>query len=132
VKRFSPQGKVFEISSWPEQPLFVEAHADLIRQEAARFADADESTVHLLFSAHSIPEKLVSELNDPYPTHVDQTAKAIVKKTEWKGPWSIAWQSRLGPVKWLEPSTVNELKRLGAGRTEKSFGCSYRFCDRSH
>ena len=110
IARFAPGAKLEEARSWPEHPLFVRAHADLIQKEAKGFS---AGTQHLLFSAHSIPEKLVTEEGDPYKDEVERSCRAIVKELEWKGPWSIAWQSKLGPVKWLEPSTHDEIARLG-------------------
>jgi len=104
----------FEVGSWPDHPLFAKAHADLIRAEAALFQDPHDARIHLLFSAHSIPEKLVTELGDPYKKEVEASVAAIVKAAEWKGGFSLAWQSKLGPVKWLSPSTKDALNELGA------------------
>jgi ferrochelatase len=113
VYKFAPQAAYAEIKEWPTQPSFIEAHVDLIRQELARFSDEDRDRVHIVFSAHSIPEKLVTELGDPYKKHMEQTVAAVLGRLEWKGPSTLAWQSKLGPIKWLGPSTEDVVVRLG-------------------
>src|SRR5205823_3323539 len=57
------------ISSWPDQPTYVQSFAQAIDRELANFADP--SKTHILFSAHSIPERYVRE-GDPY---LEQTKK---------------------------------------------------------
>lgn len=115
VEKWAPQARYFEVISWPTNPLFVAAHADLIRQEVRTFADPTEMNIHLLFSAHSIPEKLVTHEGDPYKKDVEASVKAVIDHLAWKGPYSLSWQSKLGPIKWLEPSTSDAIKRLGEG-----------------
>lgn len=103
----------FEIRSWPAHPLFAKAHADLIRAEAKRFQEPQDARIHLLFSAHSIPEKLVTKEGDPYKSEVEASVAAIVEAAQWKGGFSLSWQSKLGPVKWLSPSTHDVIFELG-------------------
>jgi ferrochelatase len=89
------------------------AHADLIRKEAEKFSTRDQSDIHIVFSAHSIPEKLVTQLGDPYQKEVEQTVDAVIKELGWEGPYHLAWQSKLGPVKWLSPATSETVENLG-------------------
>src|SRR5438477_332985 len=97
-RAIAPQARLFEIGSWPTQPDFVEAHAESIREELARFSDPRPESVHLLFSAHSIPKKLVTRQGDPYPSEIEASLRAILERLEWKGRSSLAYQSKLGPV----------------------------------
>lgn len=113
VKKYAPGATLLEIGSFPTDPLLIEAHADLIRQEIKKFSDPREESVHLVFSAHSIPKKLVTEEGDPYEKEMNQTVRAILTKLDWKGSWSLGWQSKLGPVEWLSPSTEDVLVELG-------------------
>lgn len=113
VKRHKKM-ECFEVGSWPENAMFAQAHAELIRGEAAQFQEPNDARIHLLFSAHSIPEKLVTMNGDPYKREVEASVAAIVKAAEWRGGFSLAWQSKLGPVKWLSPSTRDALFELGA------------------
>jgi len=113
VRRFAPGAELSELSSWPTHPLFVEAHAEGVREELAKFPDPRPEAVHLLFSAHSIPKKLVDREGDPYPAEVEASVAAIVSQLNWTGPSSLAYQSKLGPVEWLGPATLDVLKELG-------------------
>ncbi|MCA9572265.1 MAG: ferrochelatase, partial [Myxococcales bacterium] len=50
----------------------------------------------------------------PYPEQVRESARRVVDALGWHDPWTLSWQSRLGPVRWLEPDTLTTLHRLGA------------------
>ncbi len=113
VKKWAPQASLFEVRSWATHPKFIQAHADLIRSIAHSFSDPSHKNIHLVFSAHSIPENLVTKMGDPYRDQVEQTVKSILEKANWNGPWTLGWQSKLGPVKWLGPSTEKVILELG-------------------
>jgi protoporphyrin/coproporphyrin ferrochelatase len=113
VRRYAPGAQLSEICAWPTQPKFLAAHAALIRDQAIRFSDPRPKAIHLLFSAHSIPEKLVTEQGDPYRDQMEQTVHGIVETLGWTGPWSLAWQSRLGPIRWIGPATPDAIAELG-------------------
>ena len=72
--------------------------------------DTDISDVSLIFSAHSLPRKII-EKGDIYEKHINEHVQILGKMLKEQGlnfkDVSLAYQSRLGPVKWLEPS-LNE------------------------
>ena len=72
--------------------------------------DADISDISLIFSAHSLPRKII-EKGDIYEKHINEHVQILGKMLKEQGlnfkDVSLAYQSRLGPVKWLEPS-LNE------------------------
>jgi ferrochelatase len=113
VGRFAPGARFFEIGSWPTHPLFVEAHAQAIKDEIAQFRDPRPEAVHLLFSAHSIPKTLVTREGDPYPREVEASVRAIQERAGGKSPWTLAYQSKLGPIEWLGPATLDVIGELG-------------------
>jgi ferrochelatase len=113
VQRFAPGAESEELGSWPTHPGFVAAHAETIREEISRFPDPRPESVHLLYSAHSIPRKLVTREGDPYPQEVEASIAAINAALGGRSPWSLAYQSKLGPVEWLGPPTLSEIGRLG-------------------
>jgi ferrochelatase len=113
VRRFAPRARFFAVGSWPTHPLFVEAHAQAILEEIAKFPDPRPEAVHLLFSAHSIPKKLVTQQGDPYPREVEASVRAIRERAGGKSPWTLAYQSKLGPIEWLGPSTLDVIGELG-------------------
>jgi ferrochelatase len=113
VHRFAPGARLVETGSWPTQPSFVAAHAELIETAIAAFPDPRPEAIHLLFSAHSIPEKLVTREGDPYPKEVEGSVRAIRDRLGDLSPASLAYQSKLGPVAWLGPPTIEEIRALG-------------------
>ena len=114
VERFAPGAELEELGSWPTHPGFVGAHAETIGEGIRSFPDPRPESVHLLYSAHSIPKKLVTREGDPYPTEVEASIAAINAALGGTSPWSLAYQSKLGPVEWLGPPTLGEIGRLGA------------------
>jgi ferrochelatase len=98
--------------AWFDEPEFVAAHADLIRRAHATLPDPDPAKTVILYSAHSLPVKTVVSQKDPYPTHVERTAKAIDAALGNRFPSRLGYQSRVGPVEWLGPSTPDVLAAL--------------------
>jgi ferrochelatase len=67
----------------------------------------------ILFSAHGLPKYIV-ERGDPYAWQVRRSAEAIVARLgSEKLDWRICYQSRVGPLKWLEPATDAEIRLAG-------------------
>ena len=59
----------------------------------------------LIFSAHGLPEKNIKN-GDPYQWQVEQSVNKIVKSLKIKDlDWILSYQSRVGPLKWIGPST---------------------------
>lgn len=105
---------VHEICCYPEQPDFIAAHAALIMAQASRyFGPGAREKARLLFSAHGLPQRIV-DAGDPYPQQVARTARAIAVKMGLRDEdWEICYQSRVGPLKWLGPSTEDCLRASG-------------------
>jgi ferrochelatase len=104
-------GVKFEVSyidRFYNHPLYIQALAEKLEKGLAGFAD--RSQVELLFSAHSLPQSFIDE-GDPYLGHIEETVRLLMERFEGVS-YHLAFQSRAGPVKWLEPSTDDMLKRL--------------------
>ncbi|MFL6690591.1 MAG: ferrochelatase [Alphaproteobacteria bacterium] len=70
----------------------------------------------LLLSAHGLPKRTILK-GDPYQWQVEKTAEAIVDELGIGGlDWQLCYQSRVGPLKWIGPSTDAEIHRAGADR----------------
>ena len=100
------------IPSWYDHPGYLEAMADLISQELAKFDEP--ARVHLFFSAHGVPQSYVDEAGDPYQREIEECTRAIVKTLNRSNDYTLAYQSRVGPVEWLKPYTEDALQELGA------------------
>ena len=102
------------VCCYPQAEGLVEAHALLIEPLLAAAAEAGEP--RLLFSAHGLPKSVVAQ-GDPYQWQVEETARGIVARLGRAGlDWGVCYQSKVGPMAWLEPSTVEELDRAGRDR----------------
>jgi ferrochelatase len=90
------------VASWYDHPRYIQAIVDVIGK-------ALKPETHVLFSAHSLPVSFV-EAGDPYVEHIMGTINEITARMDIK--WNVGYQSRSGPVKWLEPSTDDVIRRL--------------------
>jgi protoporphyrin/coproporphyrin ferrochelatase len=98
------------ITSWPDQPTYIQSFVRAIEREIARFSQPDK--VHILFSAHSIPERYVKE-GDPYLEQTKKTVELVMDRLSRRNPYQLSFQSKIGPVKWLEPFTSDLITKLG-------------------
>ncbi|MBD2500761.1 ferrochelatase [Anabaena azotica] len=100
------------IPSWYKQPNYLQSMAELIRQELDQFPNPDE--VHVFFSAHGVPKSYVEEAGDPYQQEIEECTALIMQTLNRPNAHTLAYQSRVGPVEWLQPYTEDALKELGA------------------
>ena len=98
------------VCCYPDDPGFIAAAAGRIR--AVMENRRPGLPYRLLLSAHGLPKRVV-EKGDPYQWQVERTARALVD-TLGVDDWRVCYQSRVGPLKWLEPSTESEIRRAGA------------------
>jgi ferrochelatase len=119
-KRWNLSGKlqISYIKDWYENSLYLESMAELIMEGLGQFASGTRSEVHLLYSAHSIPERYVNE-GDPYLDQTKRCVDLINARLNVSNSWSLAFQSKVGPVKWLEPSTIDVLTNLAHSGVSK-------------
>lgn len=99
------------VCCYPLEPGFIEAHAQLIR--TSWIAAGRPENTRLLFSAHGLPEKVI-EAGDPYQWQIEQTAGAVAALLPEFSDWQVCYQSRVGPLKWIGPSTDDAVRLAGA------------------
>ena len=97
------------VCCYPEAPGWIEAQAGGVM---AKLAEAGDRPVRVLFSAHGIPESLIARKGDPYQEQIESTCAAIAAHAGLTD-WSICYQSRVGPMKWLGPSTPEAIAQAG-------------------
>jgi ferrochelatase len=98
------------IKTWSDHPGYIEAFARSIEKELKKSAEPQKA--HLLFSAHSIPESYVKN-GDPYLDETKQTVELIMDRLGRKNSYQLSFQSKIGPVKWLDPFTNDVIIDLG-------------------
>lgn len=106
------------VTRWFDEPRYIDAVAGLIRSEFRNFPDPDPRAIYIVYSAHSIPKRYIDE-GDPYLEHTQHTVALVNEKLGNKNPWTLSFQSKVGPVKWLEPSTEQIIKMLGRRGTRQ-------------
>lgn len=89
-------------------PFYIDALTENIKKGLAEFSG--RNTLQLLFSAHSLPQSFIDS-GDPYLDHIRETVRLVMERFEGVS-YHLAFQSRAGPVKWLEPSTEEKIKEL--------------------
>lgn len=104
---YAGDGVVRTVCCYPDQPDFIAAHARLIAEAAD--AAGRPPNLRLLFSAHGIPERLVAR-GDPYQWQVERTVAAVMAHLGEGWDHQICYQSRVGPLKWLGPSTPEAIQ----------------------
>ncbi|MEE9464294.1 MAG: ferrochelatase [Candidatus Neomarinimicrobiota bacterium] len=96
------------IKSYHSHPGYIAAVRELIG--ATLNADGGGEGCHLLFSAHSVPESYIRQ-GDVYQAHIKETVGLVMEGLP--NSYSLAYQSKVGPVKWLGPSTKDQIEALG-------------------
>jgi ferrochelatase len=100
--------KVKKIGCYFDDAGFIETHINLIKTSLHELSQSKK--IRILFSAHSIPKKFV-ESGDPYEWQINKTYQAIIQDEEIaKYDTRLCYQSKLGPIEWLSPSTEKEIE----------------------
>ncbi|WP_371132645.1 ferrochelatase [Phenylobacterium sp.] len=105
------RARVRTICCYPDASGLAAAHAQAI--EKTWHEAGKPEGLRLLFSAHGLPEKVVDG-GDPYQIQIEATAQAVAALLPADWDWRVCYQSRVGPLKWIGPSTDEEIRRAGA------------------
>lgn len=101
------------VGSWNRHPRLIAGIAGNIRQGLDKFPAAVRSSVTVLFTAHSLPERIVA-MNDPYPDEVKGTVAAVTALLG-RQPAAFAYQSQgRSAERWLGPTVEAALEELAA------------------
>jgi len=104
---------IHSIDSWYLEPGFLNYWADAIRKTFAAMKPEDRKNPAVIFSAHSLPEKILKD-GDPYPSQLEETARLIAEKAEVTH-YYVGWQSAGNtPDPWLGPDVQDLTRELHA------------------
>ena len=112
------------VHDYHTHPMYIEALAERINEGLSDFRKTNGSAlrlppdVHLLFSAHGVPESVI-KAGDPYQSQIEMTVRLVREKGAWPNPHSICYQSRSGPGRWLGPSLQETLQTLASRHIER-------------
>lgn len=112
AKALGYTGKISVIDRFYEDENYNQL---LVKKIKEALGENDPSQIELIFSAHSLPQKIIAN-GDPYESEITLHVKHIEKLLEASNlhfkAIHLAYQSKLGPVKWLEPSLETKLMSL--------------------
>ncbi|MCK5125846.1 MAG: ferrochelatase [candidate division Zixibacteria bacterium] len=107
LEKFNPEMSVSMISHWHKHPDYI----SLVKKNINGAFDktSNKDSAQLLFSAHSLPSKLI-EQGDPYETQINETVRLAGEGYDYL----LSYQSQTGPVKWLGPSTPDVIREIAS------------------
>lgn len=101
------------IGCYPDEPGFIAAQTGLLRDALAKIESNPDNTklIRILFSAHGLPKSVIRD-GDPYQMQVERSVAAVLRQLNRPELDSqICYQSRVGPLEWIGPSTEAEVER---------------------
>lgn len=99
------------ICCYPTEEKLINAHVEKLISTWRDNGSADN--LRVLLSAHGLPKKVVDD-GDPYQWQVEQTCAAVKDKLPSNWEVEICYQSKVGPLEWIGPSTDDSIKKAGA------------------
>lgn len=101
------------IENWHLQPGYIQALANRVRSGLGRFPEEVRAEVPVIFTAHSLPEKIL-EWDDPYPVQLRETVSALMEELGPQ-PHEFAYQSAaISSIPWLGPDAGEVIERLAS------------------
>lgn len=126
LKAQSPKVEFDFVTSYADEPLYIDAIAKSIKVSLSEllnpikhnFKKDDYDSImglgkaHMLITYHSLPQSYI-KLGDPYLKDVEATTKALTEKLGIRDDnYSVAYQSRMGPMPWLQPYIEDKIEEL--------------------
>tara|TARA_Y100001968_G_scaffold310906_1_gene332312 strand:+ start:17047 stop:18222 length:1176 start_codon:yes stop_codon:yes gene_type:complete len=103
------------IRSWFDQSGYILAMAELIQQQILSCSSPE--TAHVCITAHGVPKSYVEEAGDPYKDEIENCSLLIIDQLDkllgFTNPYTLSYQSRVGPEEWLQPYTEKIIEKLG-------------------
>jgi len=108
-------GRLKYIYDYFENPKYISALNARIDETILRFPEDVRGDIQVIFSAHGTPESLVAK-GDPYSKQIKATVECVMQARNFSHDYHLCFQSKVGPAKWLEPSTDKMIKDLAVQR----------------
>jgi ferrochelatase len=99
------------IRGFHDHPDYTAALAATVREAVQRLPAQHRAQSKVVYSAHSLPMKFV-RAGDPYPGQIRASAELAHRVSGVDLPFEVAWQSKVGPVEWLQPSAIERIRAL--------------------
>ncbi|CAL4865940.1 Ferrochelatase [Asticcacaulis sp. MM231] len=109
-KAYKGRAPIKQICCYSDNDHFIKAHADAIAAKIKTLKNPQD--YRLLFSAHGLPESIIAR-GDPYKEQVESGVARIMASLPTPVEHTICYQSRVGPMKWIGPSTDATIEKAG-------------------
>ncbi|MEX0820928.1 MAG: ferrochelatase [Rhodothermales bacterium] len=109
-----PKWETTYVSEYAANPKYIQAVSERIDEALQRFPKGVRGEAELLFSAHGTPLKEMKERHDPYCCLIHSTVDRVMAQRDNDHPFHVSFQSKVGPMEWLTPSTVDKVHALAA------------------
>ncbi len=103
------------VESYHDEPALIEALANRVSEGVARWPEAESEQVHIVFSAHALPSRILNE-GDPYQDQLWETASLVARRAgipDGRRSWAYQSAGRT-PEPWLGPRYEDHLEDLAA------------------
>jgi ferrochelatase len=110
--------KLIYVYDYFDNQRYINALNERIDETILRFPENVRDDIQLLFSAHGLPESIAKQ-GDPYPKQIDKTVACVMKARNFSHGYHLCFQSKVGPAKWLKPSTDEMIRGLAAKRKKQ-------------
>jgi len=111
-------GKLRYVYDYFDNRRYIHALNERIDETILRFPENVRDDIQLLFSAHGLPESIAKQ-GDPYPKQIDKTIACVMKARNFSHEYHLCFQSKVGPAKWLKPSTDEMIRGLAEKRKKQ-------------
>ena len=108
-----PPARMVYIDHYYDNETYIAAINQRIDEAMLLFPETARDDVQIVFSAHGTPQRLVNQ-GDPYSHQIGKTVENVMAKRGFDHPHHLCFQSKVGPMQWLKPSTHETLLALGA------------------
>ena len=106
-----PPARLVYIDHYYENEKYIAAINQRIDEAILRFPEPAKDDIQIVFSAHGTPQRLVNQ-GDPYSSQIKKTIESVMAKRSFDYPHHLCFQSKVGPLQWLKPSTHETLTSL--------------------
>jgi ferrochelatase len=105
-----------EVASYPDDVGYLQAAGACLDEALSKLSAEDRLRRLVVFSAHGLPLRDIRR-GDPYESEVQRTARALAARCGLtEGEWALTYQSRVAPLKWLGPDTVQFVREHARDR----------------
>ena len=108
--------EIAAIRRYPDADGYVRAVVERVEEAIATLPAEHRATAPVMFSAHGLPEAYIRR-GDPYLDDVRITVETVSRRLELGARARLCFQSRVGPQRWLGPTTEAVLDELAAAGT---------------